>query len=123
MSVKGIHHISMNCGEKYEETVRFYQEVIGFPIRRRWNSGIMLDTGNGYLELFAREGNAVKGVIRHFAIAADDTDEVIERVRKAGYEVFEEPHDIVIPCEEDYPARIAFFHGPLGEDVEIFCEK
>ena len=34
-----------------------------------------------------------------------------------------EPKDIEIQSDPRFPARIAFCHGPLGEDIEFFCEK
>ena len=40
-----------------------------------------------------------------------------------GEAEFEEPHDITIPAEVPFPARIAFCKGPVGEKIEFFCEK
>ena len=40
-----------------------------------------------------------------------------------GCAVMMEPTDICIDSQPPLPARIAFFTGPTGEEVELFCEK
>lgn len=124
--IKGIHHVSMKCSnqEEYEKTIHFYKDILGLPVARSWNAGIMLDTGSGLIEIFNDgEENLDKGVIRHFAFAVDDADRCIDAVRKAGYEVFVEPKDVVIASDPPFPARVAFCYGPLGEEIEFFEEK
>ena len=56
-------------------------------------------------------------------ITYDDVDEIIDKVKAAGYEVFVEPNDKVILSEPEYPIRMAFCFGPLGEQIEFFCER
>ena len=57
--IKGIHHAALKCAdlEKFHETVRFYRDVLGLPVLRRWGNeekaGIMFDTGDGLIEIFA----------------------------------------------------------------------
>jgi glyoxylase I family protein len=115
--------------DEYEETIRFYSETLGMKIVRTWgegtDSGIMLDTGDGTLmEIFAdAEERLPMGAIRHFALDCSDVDAAVEAVRKAGYEVTMEPTDIVIESAVPYPARIAFVIGPVGEEIEFFCER
>lgn len=124
--IKGIHHVSMKCSsqEEYERTIEFYRDILGIPVARRWEKGIMLDTGSGIIEIFNDgDGALPQGVIRHFAFATDDVDACVEAVRKAGYEVFIAPKDIEIASEPKFPARIAFCRGPLGEEIELFCER
>mgnify|MGYP004603514003 FL=1 len=124
--IKGIHHVSMKCSnqEEYEKTLHFYKDILGLPVKRSWNAGIMLDTGAGLIEIFNDgEEKLDKGVIRHFAFAVDDADQCIDTVRKAGYEVFVEPKDVVIASMPPLPARVAFCYGPLGEEIEFFAEK
>ena len=120
--IKGIHHVSMKCSstEEYEKTIDFYKNILGIPVAREWQSGIMLDTGNGIVEIFNDGDDAPgKGVIRHFAFATDDVDACVEAVKAAGYEVFIEPKDIEIASTPVFPARIAFCKGPLGEEIEL----
>ena len=54
---------------------------------------------------------------------ANYRDECVEKIKKAGYEVFVEPKDIEIQSNPTFPARIAFCHGPLGEEIELFQER
>lgn len=124
--IKGIHHVSMKTSseKEYAEVVKFYQDILGLPVARVWNKGIMFETGAGIVEVFNDgEGALEKGVIRHFAFATDDVDACIKTVREAGYEVFIEPKDVVIMSNPEFPARVAFCKGPLGEEIEFFQER
>jgi glyoxylase I family protein len=124
--IKGIHHVSMKCesAEEYQKVISFYKEVLEIPVARQWSEGIMLDTGNGIIEIFNNGDKVVeRGVIRHFAFATDSVDECVEKIKKAGYEVFVEPKDIEIQSNPTFPARIAFCHGSLGEEIELFQER
>ena len=44
----------MKCSstEEYEKTIDFYKNILGIPVAREWQAGIMLDTGNGIVEIF-----------------------------------------------------------------------
>ena len=124
--ITGLHHIAMKCGteEEFEKARDFYLNLLGFSVRREWPEGIMIDFGNGLVEIF-NNGEAIRtqGALRHVAFATDDVDGIIEKVRAAGYEVFIEPDDIVIPSDPECHARMAFCYGPLGEEIEFFQEK
>ena len=124
--VTGMHHISMKCGtrEEFDKAKDFYLNMLGFSVKREWPEGIMIDCGSVLLEIFCNgEGIKTKGAIRHAAYATDDVDGIIARVRSAGYKVFIEPNDIVIPSVPECRARMAFCIGPLGEEIEFFQEK
>ena len=124
--IKGIHHISMKCNteEELNRVKDFYISILGLEIIREWPEGIMIDTGNGYIEIFTNaDGEHRLGSIRHFALLTDDVDTIAEKVKAAGYEVFVEPVDKVIDSDPKYPIRMAFCFGPLGEQVEFFCER
>lgn len=119
MKVSALHHCSMKCGsaEEFERVRHFYCDVLGLSVAREWPQGIMLDTGNGMLEVFTNaEGIRALGAIRHLAFEVDDAATFAEAVRKAGYEVFLGPKEIDTP----YHAVISFCFGPLGEQVEFF---
>ena len=124
--IKGIHHISMKCGS-VEELIRvkdFYIGVLGLNIIREWPDGLMIDTGNGFIEIFTNaEGEHRLGAIRHVALLTDDVDEIIEKVGSSGYEVIVEPNDKIMESNPLYHIRMAFCFGPLGEQIEFFCEK
>ncbi|MBO4679163.1 MAG: VOC family protein [Lachnospiraceae bacterium] len=124
--ITGLHHISMKCGTQ-EELVKvkeFYTAVLGLKICREWADGLMIDTGNGKIEIFTNAGGEHRlGAIRHFALSTDNVDELADKVRAAGYEIIVEPNDRVIPSTPELPIRMAFCFGPLGEQIEFFCER
>ena len=124
--IKGIHHVSMKTKDEHEynKTVEFYRDILGLPVARTWEFGIMFDSGNGLIEIFKNaEDELGKGIIRHFAFAVDDVDACVKAVTDAGYEIFMGPKDICIASTPPFPARMAFCHGPLGEEIEFFQEK
>ena len=124
--IKGIHHISMKCGneEDLAKVKEFYVDLLGLKICREWPEGIMIDTGNGFIEIFTNAERIKQlGAIRHIALATDDVDELAGKVKEAGYEVFIEPNDRVIKSDPPLPIRMAFCFGPLGEQIEFFCER
>lgn len=128
--VQGIHHVALKCENEamFEKTVEFYTRVLGLPVLRSWGTGerrgIMLNTGCGILEIFAAgRVSDTTGTVNHLAFAAVDVDSCIAAVHEAGYAVTVEPKDIVIPAAVPFPARIAFCRGPVGEEIEFFCEK
>ena len=123
--ISGLHHISLKCAtlEEFEKAKKFYVDLLGFTIVREWPEGIMIDFGNGMLEISNNgEGIKTKGALRHIAFATDNVDEMVNIVKNAGYEVFIEPKDIVIDSNPIFPARMAFCYGPLGEEIEFFQE-
>ena len=124
--IKGLHHISMKCNteEEINKVKDFYINVLGLTIIREWSDGFMIDTGNGFIEVFTNaNGEHRLGSIRHFALLTDDVDSIAAMVKEAGYEVFLEPKDKVIDSNPAYPIRMAFCFGPLGEQIEFFCER
>ena len=130
-NIIGIHHVSLKAKgiEAFEKTVSFYRDILGLSVAKEWgrspeDRAVMLDTGAGYIEIFSNAPDVLPGgTIRHIALDVTDTDAVIAAVRDAGYRITTEPTDIVIPSSEPCPARIAFFIGPLGEEIEIFQRK
>lgn len=124
--IKGLHHISMKCNTEEEigKVKEFYIKLLGLKLIREWPDGFMMDTGNGCIEVFTNaNGEHCLGAIRHFALLTDDVDSLAKKVKDAGYEVFKEPTDNVIMSDPEYPIRMAFCFGPLGEQVEFFCER
>ncbi len=116
----------MKCGTEEELTKvkEFYIDLLGMKIIRQWPEGLMIDTGNGCIEIFTNApGERQLGVIRHIALLTDDVDGCARKVKEAGYEVFIEPNDRVIKSVPEFPIRMAFCFGPLGEQVEFFCER
>lgn len=128
---KGVHHIALKCKgmEQFEKAVHFYRDLLGMEVVRSWGAapdcGIMLAIGSGsVMEIFSNADTELgQGAIRHFALATDDVDACAKVCAEAGYDVFMQPKDIVIGSEPPFPARIAFVTGPVGEEIEFFCEK
>ena len=124
--ITGIHHIALKCRneEEYAKERDFYLNILGLSLKREWQGGMMVDTGAGLLEIFASGGDdRGQGLIRHFALASDNVDEMVEKVKAAGYNVFVGPMDIVIQSDPPFPARMAFCFGPIGEEIEFFQEQ
>ncbi len=123
--IKGIHHISMKCQneEEYRQVRHFYTEILQLSVVKECEACILLGTGSGLVEIF-RDGtdSPGKGVIRHFAFAVDDVQACANAVAQAGYEVFIAPKNVQIGGDPAYPAVIAFCRGPLGEEIELFCQ-
>ena len=127
--ITGVHHVCMKCrSEELEKVQKFYGELLGLPLVRSWGEpkveGLMYGAGTSLIEIFPNvEEDLPQGAIRHFALAPDDVDSIVETVRKAGYAVTMEPGDIEIMSKPSLPARIAVIIGPVGEEIELFCEK
>lgn len=126
--ITGVHHVAVfPTGEQYKETVRFYTEILGFPIKQSWGDEgapcLMVSCGGGScMEIIPSDREHGKdGPLVHIAFhCGDELDEIVEAVRSAGYAVRVEPQDIEL-CGK--PIRNAFFYGPLGEEIELFWEK
>ena len=128
--IEGTHHIALKAeGEaEFLKAVHFYQKILGMPMIRSWGAGAtqgaMLGTGTSLMEIMSHgTDHPGQGNIRHFALTTRDVDACVKAVREAGYEITIEPVDKVIPSTPPFPIRIAFCIGPLGEEVEFFCER
>ena len=128
--ITGVHHVCVKCRpEELEKVQKFYGELLGLPLVRSWGEPKVkrISPLRGSTPMVARnspaEEDLPQGAIRHFALATDDVDSIVEAARKAGYAVTMEPGDIEIMSKPSLPARIAFIIGPVGEEIELFCEK
>lgn len=130
MKISGVHHICLKaCGiEDFEKLVNFYTNILGLPVVMKWGEGekvgMMLDTGDAWLELFANGVDyPTSSAVRHIALKVNDTDAFIEKVRSEGYEIIMEPKDHTFPTTPAYNCRLGFCRGPVGEEVEFFQVK
>jgi glyoxylase I family protein len=98
-SARGVHHMALICSDP-ERTIRFYQEVLGFPLIEvmenrdyRGSTHFFHDVGNGNLLAFfdfpglgLEPGVEAIGGVQHIAISVDaDSFEAIRaRVDAAG---------------------------------------
>jgi len=125
--IKGVHHIAVKpTAEQYEKTVEFYTQLLGMEIKKSWGDPerpcLMVSCGdNTCMEILGSDSEIpAGGPLAHIAFATDKVDELIEKVREAGYQVTDEPRDVELGGA---PIRIAFFYGPVNEHIELFWEK
>ena len=82
--IQGMHHVSMKCSnaEEYAAVRAFYTELLRIPVLTEWETGILLDTGAGIVEIFQDETaeKLGQGVIRHFAFAVEDVEACVAAV-------------------------------------------
>lgn len=124
--IKGLHHISMKtCNDdEYTRARSFYVDLLGLRIVKECEACLLLDTGSGVVEIFRNGVEPLpQGNLRHFAFAVDDVEACASLVEQAGYEVFVQPKHVDIGGDESFPAEIAFCKGPLGEQIEFFCQR
>jgi len=125
--IKGVHHIAVKpTAEQYESTVEFYTKLLGFEVKKSWGDPerpcLMVSCGdNTCMEILPGGCQTPKvGPLAHIAFDTEKVDEMLEKVRDAGYEIIKEPTDVSLGGK---PCRIAFFYGPVGEEIELFWEK
>ena len=124
--MKGLHHIALWAPDEsgFRQALEFYNKVLGCPVVHTWErkgqSAAMLNLGGTRLELVIDPAGA-SGPFAHIAFDVEDVDAVVETVRAAGRPITMEPTDVSLG--PDYPARVAFCKGPIGEPVEFFQVK
>jgi glyoxylase I family protein len=127
--VRGIHHLALVCRD-VEETIRFYQEFLGFPlvelIENRDYAGsshFFFDVGNrnllGFFDFPGHDHPAFSetiGAVQHLAISI-------------SAEQFRAARDKLDSAGIDYlgPDRNAedslYFRDPNGVGLELYCEE
>ncbi|MFC4232089.1 VOC family protein [Parasediminibacterium paludis] len=126
MKINNIHHIAIIVGN-YEQSKRFYSELLGFTIIRELyraeRDSYKLDLAvNGLyqIELFSfpetksRASFPEAKGLRHLAFAVDNVAEWIDYLRANKVDV----QDIRI--DETTGRRFAFFNDPDGQPLELY---
>ena len=126
MAIKGIHHISMKCGteEELAKVKEFYIDLLGMKIIRQWPEGLMIDTGNGCIEIFTNApGERQLGAIRHIALLTDDVDGCARKVKEAV--LCSDDADPSPVRQGNDEVRHNYTRNSLLEvaEVEFFCER
>jgi len=128
-SARGLHHTALISGD-VERTVRFYQELLGFPLTELidnrdypGSSHFFFDIGNSNLLAFfdfpgldVGPYAEVLGGLHHMAIsvAPERWDELVRRLTDAG--VQHEVHSgVSVYFRDPDGARIELIADPLGE--------
>ena len=128
MLIKKIHHVAI-LTDNYEESKRFYTEVLGFSIvdetYRKERHSYKLDlaiNGQYCIELFSfpeyKERNSFpesKG-LRHLAFAVDDVEQWIVFLRSRNVEVQD------LRVDEITNKKFTFFYDPNGQPLELYEE-
>lgn len=128
-SARGLHHTALLCAD-VERTVRFYQEVLGFPLTEmvgnrdyEGSTHFFFDIGNGNLLAFFDFPGLdlgpyaeVLGGLHHLAISVEPHrwDELKARLTENGVE-FQEESGTSIYFRDPDGARIELIADPLGE--------
>lgn len=127
--IKGVHHIAVKpTAQQYAKTVDFYTRLLGLEVVKSWGDPehpcLMVSCGdNSCMEILPQEDSFTcppQGPLAHLAFATDKVDELVEAIRKEGYEITDEPKDVDL---SGMPIRIAFLYGPTHEHIELFWEK
>jgi len=126
MQVTGVHHVAIICSN-YEQSKKFYTEVLGFPIIeetfRAARNSYKLDlrvSDKVQIELFSfptpppRPSKPEACGLRHLAFAVDDLDRAVTELISQGVQV----EDIRI--DEITGKRFTFFQDPDNLPLEIY---
>jgi len=128
-SARGLHHTALVSSD-VEQTVRFYQDVLGFPLTELvenrdypGSSHFFFDIGNGNLLAFfdfpgldVGPYAEVLGGLHHMAISVEPEkwSSLVERLTEAGV-----PHEVhsgvSVYFRDPDGARIELIADPLGE--------
>jgi catechol 2,3-dioxygenase-like lactoylglutathione lyase family enzyme len=128
-TARGLHHTALISSD-VETTVRFYQDVLGFPLTELienrdypGSSHFFFDIGNGNLLAFfdfpgldVDPYAEVLGGLHHMAISVDPErwEKLVERLTEAGV-----PHEVhsgvSVYFRDPDGARIELIADPLGE--------
>ncbi len=126
LQIKGIHHVAI-ITDRYEESKRFYTEILGFEIiaetYREARDSYKLDlaiAGKYQIELFSfpdyRERPSypeAKG-LRHLAFEVDDVEKGIQWLRSHQVQVQD------VRVDELTGKKFTFFDDPNGQPLELY---
>jgi catechol 2,3-dioxygenase-like lactoylglutathione lyase family enzyme len=128
-TARGLHHTALISSD-VEQTVRFYQDVLGFPLTElienrdyAGSSHFFFDIGNGNLLAFfdfpgldVGPYAEVLGGLHHMAISVEPSrwEELHGRLSDAGV-AFEVHSEVSMYFQDPDGARIELIADPLGE--------
>lgn len=134
MSLSGVHHIGITTGH-FAETVRLYQEGLGFTVKHIWGRDkkvYMMETGGGTcVEVFEGDPGPDEGgephgngEWMHLALRTDDIQADYQRALDAGFKGKLPPTFADILEAEPKPVYLwfAYLIGRDGEEVELIQE-
>jgi catechol 2,3-dioxygenase-like lactoylglutathione lyase family enzyme len=126
---RGVHHLALICSDP-EQTIRYYQEVVGFPLVELFenrdypgSSHFFFDIGNGNLLAFfdfpgldVGPYQEVLGGLHHVAISVDPQrwDHLRTKLIDAGVELAEHS-EVSLYFRDPDGVRLELIADPLGE--------
>lgn len=129
MSIKMMHHVCIQT-EKYEESLQFYTEILGFELvtetenfhKRDFNTWLRL--GEFMIELqTGKKGDKLKNWsslnkgIAHICFLVENVQEEFDRIKKLGYVKFKiKGGKELYKVEDGYLFKIK---APEGTEIEI----
>jgi glyoxylase I family protein len=125
----GVHHIGMSSNH-FDDTVRLYQEGLGFTVKHTWGKGqriYMMDVGDGScIEVFEEKDKDLPAIGRwmHVALNTKDIKASYDRAVKAGAKPKLSPTfaDIVEATPQQVNMWFAYVTGFDGEEIEFIQE-
>jgi catechol 2,3-dioxygenase-like lactoylglutathione lyase family enzyme len=124
-TARGVHHVALICSDP-ERTIRFYQEVLGWPLvevmeNRDYpgSAHFFLDLGNDNLLAFfdfpgldLPEWKETLGNLQHLAVSVDPEafEEIKARVAERGLKTF--------GGDDEIPDSL-YFRDPDGARIEV----
>jgi catechol 2,3-dioxygenase-like lactoylglutathione lyase family enzyme len=129
---RGLNHVAIFVRNR-REAVKFYTEVLGgellFTVDNESDGLLiaMVQMEGFCIELLEPPAGkeevqaAALGTQNHFAICVDDIEEALAYLKEKGFAI-EEPgiYDVPDFGRAGNNMRVAFFHGPNGERIELF---
>lgn len=109
-----------------EASIRFYEEVIGLKVARRFPAGPNMEIafmaeagGAAEIELICDKGAEppIYGEWPSLGLAVSDLDQAMEQVKKQGVEI------VAGPIQPNPGTRFFFIHDPDGVNLEIIEQK
>ena len=129
---QGLNHIAIFVRSR-EEAVKFYTEIMGgelmFTVDNESDGLLiaMIQMDGFCIELLEPPAGKEKvkdqalATQNHFAICVDDIEKTLGFLKEKGFSI-EEPgiYDVPDFGRAGNNMRVAFFHGPNGERIELF---
>ena len=119
LKATSMDHVNMNV-KNLEQTVKFYQDLFGFEVRKEDNSPNKMDApstiiGNDSIKLCLYEDPQVvpEGGIAHFGFHIENFDQIISKCQELGVEVL---YDGPVEFEK---SRSVYIKDPSGYDIEL----
>lgn len=119
LKATSMDHVNMNV-KNLEETIKFYQDLFGFEIRKDDNSPNKMDApskiiGNDSIKLCLYEDHQVipEGGIAHFGFHIENFDKILDKCKELNVEVL---YGGTVEFEK---SRSVYIKDPTGYDIEL----